>query len=515
MNISVKHILVVGLLLVVPVMKDAKAQSSVRNDAKPDAKIPIPNPRFPVGIYAMVPVEDAVAAAETEGVSSAGMDYYLTTEFYPSLLGNAAVSGLAIQIHWSTLNPEAGSYVWNYVEDAFMSVANWNTDNPTNPKTIQLIVTPGFLSPQWVLNDLVPSCDGLFESSTPGPGCGEATFTVFREQAEADGNVVLPLPWNTTYQADWSTFLMALAAKYNANTSLVSISVAGPTAASVEMILPAGTTVDEAIGSTSVSANDEWDQLMSNAGYPTPETDEPFITAWGDAVSAYAGIFNGLTLIATTGSGLPNLEPGKTFKIPSPFGPDCAGMAKANMDCQAETTILSNFVAATAGGENGKATQTSGLEASSVDKDLGIDGVKLLTRIKMAEPSFSTRIFGGAQFAEAVSVHPVTEGGTTDDPKPKKVQALYNVLTVFFDGTPVAGSKEFFGGTKGTAPLNYLQLYYQDIQYGTNDTSIEIITKADGTTASKTFQDLLGMASTDLLGIAEGEPPSNVFPSHD
>jgi len=151
-----------------------------------------------------------------------------------------------------------------------------------------------------------------------------------------------------------------------------------------------------------------------------------------------------------------------------------------------------------------------------VDTDLGIAGVKFLTQRDMGKPSSSTRILGGAQFAMSVSIQPGKEGGTTTDPTPSSpVQALYNVLNVYFDGTPVAGSKEFFGGTKGTAPLNYLQLYYQDIQYGTANKTIELIMKADGTTASKEFQDLLNLASEDLLGIAEGEPPTNAFPSHD
>jgi hypothetical protein len=511
MKIPAKHILAVGLLLLGPVLKDTKAQSPVRNNVKPDAKIPFPIPRFPVGIYALVPIETVVAAAAAEYPTPADMDNYLTTSFYPSLLANGAVAGLAVQVHWSTLNMEAGSYSWNYLNDAFASVAAWNTENPTlTPKTIQLVVIPGFLSPPWVLSDLT-SCDGLFESSPPGPGCGEVTFTNFREKNQADGNTTLPLPWSPTYQADWSTFLTALAAQFNAYTSLVSISVAGPTASSVEMILPAGTTDDETIDDMSFSANDMWDQLLTNAGLPvTPTKDEAFITAWGDAVSAFAGIFSGVTLVATPGSGLPNLEGGTAFKIPMPFGPDCMGTGGANLDCYSETTILKNFVAATAGGENGKATQTSGLEASSVGKNLGIAGVKLLTQKYMGEPSSSTRILGGAQFAMAVSVQPKNEGGSSS-----KVQALYNVLGVYFGGTPVAGSKEFFGGIKGSAPLNYLQIFYQDILYGISDTTKETVTKADGATVSKDFQDLLDLASQDLLEIQEGEPPNSEFPSTD
>jgi len=41
-------------------------------------------------------------------------------------------------------------------------------------------------------------------------------------------------------------------------------------------------------------------------------------------------------------------------------------------------------------------------------------------------------------------------------------QALYNLLNIYFNGSPAASS---FSGTQGTTPLNYLQLYSQDIQY--------------------------------------------------
>ena len=86
------------------------------------------------------------------------------------------------------------------------------------------------------------------------------------------------------------------------------------------------------------------------------------------------------------------------------------------------------------------------------------------------------------------------------------MQALYNVLGVYFTGTPVAGSSQFFGGMNGTQRLNYLQVYYQDINYGIQNTTAETITLADGSTASETFQDLLNMVSDNLLEIAETEP---------
>ncbi len=191
MNISVKQTLAIGLLLLVPVQKPAKAGV----------------PLIPKGIYAVVPVEEVLTKGygDVQGYGSVpppspGVDSYLTT-LYDELLANPAVSGLALQVQWGTLNPNPGDYSWNYVDDAFESVQLWNSQNPDSLKTIQLIVSPGFNSPQWVL-DLVTTtdgaCHGLFTGSKPGKDCGVVTFTKFQEQKEAAGDV-LPLPWDTVY----------------------------------------------------------------------------------------------------------------------------------------------------------------------------------------------------------------------------------------------------------------------------------------------------------------------------
>src|ERR1700733_8395873 len=185
-------------------------------------------PRRPRGIYAVVNVEDGVKA--NPSMTTAQVDAYFNN-LYQGLLSNPAISGLTLQVHWDTLNPNApGSaapYLWNYVDDAFAAAAAWNTQNPTQaPKTIQLIVTPGFQSPQWILSQ-IPSCDGLFQTpvATPSSACGTATFTGYQEGGDG---TVLPLPWNPVYKGAWQAFLTALAARYGSNPALVSIAVAGP-----------------------------------------------------------------------------------------------------------------------------------------------------------------------------------------------------------------------------------------------------------------------------------------------
>ena len=155
-----------------------------------------------------------------------------------------------------------------------------------------------------------------------------------------------------------------------------------------------------------------WQYLLANAGFAS--TDQIFIVAWGFAIAFYGETFKSLTLVATTGNGLPNLGSGP-FTPPGPpesainFATDC--MKPVDMDCQAETTILSFFAESNSGGSNGKATQSSGLEASRIGLSLGIDGVKFLSRATMGLGTPSTRILGGAQCTMSVADNPATEGG--------------------------------------------------------------------------------------------------------
>jgi hypothetical protein len=548
---------------------------------------PHPKPRVPLGIYAVVPVEHAAddecdaANAWLEVDGRAAVDACLKT-FYTELLNNKAVSGLALQVYWATLSPTSPTglepYAWDYVDDAFSSVNLWNSSNPGKvPKTIQLIVTPGFNSPQWVLDDLT-DCNGLFGSPAviPPDNCGKATFTNFQEAAAGD---VLPMPWNTTYQAAWSTFLRALQARYNASyevidgrlggNPLVSIAVAGPTAASAEMILPHSVKDDQSqfepspFNGPAISADCMWDQLMALSATGNPDsaecsgTDAAVIAAWEDAINTYAAIFGDLTLIVTTGDGLPNLAPNSAAVPTAPydFTSDCP--KPVDMDCQAETSILADFAKSTVGGSNAKATQTSGLEASRVGLSLGIHAVQLLSQ----QTATSAQILGGAQFSTQVSSYAAQEGclttfpptqdfGTCTIPVPtwktqdavpidcipqmclapgvthadlrsKKLltygavkkndpqdlispeQAAYNVLEDFFTQNPTSGP-DFFG-MKGGAPMNYLQIYYEDIQYATNNQSKpgSPVAHTDGTVTTETLQTLLDEASAQLTRIAE------------
>ena len=314
---------------------------------------------------------------------------------------------------------------------------------------------------------------------------------------DTDGNV-LPLPWNPTYKSAFKTFLIALAARYGANPVFVSIDVAGPTSASTEMFLPddLNSTNPQTQFGAGISPDAMWQKLLT-LQYPNQpsyqNSDQAFIDEWNNAIDMYGQIFSGITLVAVpaagdaTGGGFPVFSknyppPPSTDKLFS--GGDCPD---PDMDCAAVTLILSHFIDPAVGGANAKSTQTGGMKAFNPKQNLGVPGVKLLSGLT-ASLTPSAQILGGEQYDHPFSVGTFDEGcPTAEKCTISPEQAEYNVLKVFFDGTAVASS---FGGTPGSAPLNYLQDSDKDIQYSTAHVNAPAkIMQADGTTVSMTAQE--------------------------
>ena len=74
-------------------------------------------------------------------------------------------------------------------------------------------------------------------------------------------------------------------------------------------------------------------------------------------------------------------------------------------------------------------------------------------------------------------------------------EAAYHVLTVFFNGTPVAAS---YGGTPGNAHMHYLEVPYLDVQYAETHPTPAVPSSIIG---NMSLQDLLNKASHDLIMI--------------
>lgn len=519
-----------------------------------------PVPRRPHGIYAVVNIEELIKKERTirPSITPAELEAYFVG-LYGRLLDNPAVSGLAIWVNWDALNPNpadsSNAYDWSWLDDPFRQVSGWNSRNPTKPpKTIQLVPLPGFQTPHWVL-DQIPSCDDLFRGSTAPRTCGSITVDGF---VEGRGVRVLPLPWNPVYRRSWRTFLTALAGRFASNSAFVSISVAGPTASSEEMILPSNgnTPAQRQLGG--LLPNAVWLRLLA---FQFPErpayqrSDQAFIDEWKAAIDMYAAVFDGVTLVVTTGAGLPNLG-GRGFTVPAAFSSDCP---HPNMDCAAETTTLAYFEQPSVGRANAKAVQEDGMEAARVGNfNLGVQGIKLVSRGTAGVTANGSRVMGGAQFNSSFSNFALVEGCPVKfPPRPAErpsgcsippdctvqacipascipqaclapgvgsadlagfktfrdvpgkyllspEQAAYNVLRVFFDGTPAAAA---FGATPGSTPLSYLQIYAVDFLYAeAHADAPAAVVQPDGATLSITAQNLLNLASAKLSAIGPPRP---------
>jgi len=452
--------------------------------------------RRPLGVYAKINVEDAIQGYPGSGTPSPVQLHSYLRAFYADLLANPAISGITVGVHWDNIQLTETTYDWSYLDDAF-------DDAIAARKSVQLIITPGFNSPQWLLAK-IPSCDGLFSNGTASADCGSVTFEGFPQLQHSD-NKVLPLPWNSVYKSAWLSFLAQLSTRYSANPAFVCIAVAGPTGPSDEMILPT-TANDAVIKLSGLAVDDTWAALIKHS-FPDNSSyqgsDQVFIDEWKQVIDAYERIFSGVTLSVSPDAG--NDLPAFGKKVtPHPdnvlYASDCAASIASNigiMSCEAKAEVLSYFVAAS--GPNEKVTRVGGMTASSPETlaagDIGIGGVKLLTSFS---PTLSPPFLGGAEFDHPVSgsnnfqdegcpTYPTVCAGLTIE------EAAYHVLTVFFYGTPVAAS---YGGTPGNARMHYLEIPYLDVQYAEKHPTPAVPSSIIGNTS---LQDLLNKASHDLI----------------
>jgi len=415
--------------------------------------------RGPKGIYANFLLNDKVSLAEAAAYPSGSSAYpnpaadAVLVKYFTTLLDNPAISGLAPQIPWYLLNPNdpgfdsfhpaKGAYTWNALDDVFIAVDQWN-NAPANrglpPKTIQLIISPGYNSPSWVFNNIdasvcgwkencggAGSCDGLFMTPAPVPAVShQCGYTTLFWQVESGTPIQeqFPLPWNSVYKKDWQTFLVALNQHIQmepASYAFDSIAMGGPTASSTEMILPnlanqkispyppnnpnpnstnvvggkamltlmAPGVVPASETAITVDVPTAWNTLFQNFYGSDPKyqnTDLPFIQEWDAVIDVYSQVFSGVTLsLTTTTDALPAfpVAASSPLLVAAPgFESDCGNDPTTDpndvMACAAVTQVLAYYTNPFVGGNNAKLVFEAGMTAARDSYDLGTNGVKWL-----------------------------------------------------------------------------------------------------------------------------------------
>jgi hypothetical protein len=179
-----------------------------------------------------------------------GLVVVLTTEdlnkpSWHQALSNPSINGVALQIHWSDLEPVKDKPDWSKLDDLFSAAVS-------SKKWVQLLVFPGFFTPTWALK-------GVQTDTFPiqyGPGKGTVA--------------TLPMPWDSTYLANWFGFVERLSDRYGKSTAFRMIGVAGPTSVSVETTLPMNFKKWQADGYTPSKYTGAWQQALTayNTDFP-------------------------------------------------------------------------------------------------------------------------------------------------------------------------------------------------------------------------------------------------------
>ena len=382
----------------------------------------------PFGVFAKVDVESAI----TQSCTDLNLNVHeCLQEIYKNVLHNKAISGLTIGLNWNRLSttrlntlPGGKSYVfggddWSWLDDVFAVAGPQGVP-------VQLILTPGFASPLWVLDHLVP-CDTLFTKGSAPPDCGSLKFSTYPGQSHTSGTI-LPLPWPSSsiyaswYLGQWTKFLGELNGHVQQSqyaASLVAIGVAGPTSASSEIIMPTSADGAKLAVDPGGDVDGAWNRVILNAlgtVFTKNETytDQPFIDAWSQTVQAYQNTFNGPTLILIPDQGdkLPEycfplycvnsvtplqLDMKLFYTICSKFNP-----GNYAVSCEAKARILANFAAAQSD-MNRQAIEVGGMSASSplAQGDIGVPAVKCFATsscLELLDLKKTASFLGGAAF---------------------------------------------------------------------------------------------------------------------
>ena len=166
----------------------------------------------------------------------------------PATFDDPYIKGVALQIHWSDIEPKEGVLDWSKLDALVSNAAAAN-------KWVQFSIYAGFFTPPWALV-------GVKADRFPvqyGPDVGQIR--------------ALPMPWDAIYLQRWLAFVKSLSERYSSSTTVRIIGVDGPTSVSDEATLP-----------NSVTDLKQWQA----DGY----TPTKYLNAWTEVLTAYAADFS-------------------------------------------------------------------------------------------------------------------------------------------------------------------------------------------------------------------------------
>jgi hypothetical protein len=222
--------------------------------------------------------------------------------YHPGEADGPAAAGVTIDVPWSMLESNNGTFTWTYIDDA-MAVAG------TRP--VKLGVEAGVFAPPWIYSIGARPMAITWGWNFAFPLCSTQRF---------------PLPWDTIYLTAWNKFVAAFAARYANNPRVVAVDVSGQSAKDLENVFPVAATAG---CGKPIDPQKLW--LLS--GY-TPNLMQ---SSYASVLQAFvAGFPPPMVLVMETGG----------WAFP---GIDDAGHATAKVDEKLVVALMQQFVTATAG----------------------------------------------------------------------------------------------------------------------------------------------------------------------
>jgi len=180
--------------------------------------------------------------------------------------------GVTIRVAWSDVQPNATTFNWTRLDQSVLRAQ-------ASGRQLQFGVHPGASTPPWVYS------------------AGAAAFPMLWNKPFSHGNcttVPIPVPWDPIYLARWTSFVRALAERYDPVAAVTGVKFAGLNAQSMENDIPAKN-VSNCGGSGVV-----WDPsaIWQRLGYTPDRITDTFTTL----VSCYNTAFRNTSVVLMTGN---------------------------------------------------------------------------------------------------------------------------------------------------------------------------------------------------------------------
>jgi Beta-galactosidase len=208
----------------------------------PTPPVVAPTDTPPAHVPSLPTQPQGITAVNNFETNAQAGSFFIGKLFDDRTYSNPFVAGLTFRTSWKDLEPTQDGFEWTKLDTVFANAEK-------NGKWVELVLIPGFGTPEWVLQGVQTSTFSVIY----GPGKGE--------------NLLLPLPWDQIYLRRWFAFLRAVSARYQSRPSFIKIAADGPTSITGEMTLP-DTPADICnwvkVGYTSDQLIGAWKQVFAN-----------------------------------------------------------------------------------------------------------------------------------------------------------------------------------------------------------------------------------------------------------